>query len=122
MNSSSRSSATAGALVGFLPIYDKFAELKEKYADEEFGNKYVSLSMEATFSKMGVTEYAVETGQALDNFRIAVVETEYSTDVAKDTIIRPIASGLELEGNVIRAALCVASAGAEEQAVSDEQE
>jgi molecular chaperone GrpE (heat shock protein) len=121
-NSSSRSSATAGALVDFLPIYDKFAELKAKYAGEEFGNSYVSINMEATFSKMGVTEYAVEAGQAVDNFRIAVVESEYSTDFAKDTVIRPVSSGLELEGNVVRAALCVASSGAEEQAVSDEQE
>eukprot|EP00980_Cylindrotheca_fusiformis_P030440 scaffold24812_cov171-Cylindrotheca_fusiformis.AAC.3 len=131
MNSSSRSSATAAALSDFLPVYDKFKELKEKYEGNEFGAKFGSLSMEASFAKMGVTEYTVEPGQKVDNYRVAAVEMEHSTDFEKDTVLRPVDSGLELEGNVIRAALCVASAGPEEDAaaaaaseesVADEQE
>lgn len=122
MNSSSRSSSTAAALVDFLPVYDKFAELKERYAGDEFSASFASLSMEASFAKMGVTEYAVEAGQAVDNFRVAIVESEYSNDFAKDTAIRPVAPGLELEGNVIRAALCVGSAGSEEEANAEANE
>ena len=116
MNSSNRSSATANVLSEFLPLYDKFVSLKEKYADSEFGSKYGSLSIEASFAKMGVTEYTLEAGQDVDSYRMAVVETEYSTEIAKDKVIRPVAAGLELEGNVIRAAQCVASAGPEEAA------
>lgn len=133
INSSSKSSAIAGVLADFLPVYDKFAELKERYAGDEFGSKFSGLSIEATFSKLGVTDFEVEAGQQVDNFRVAIVESEYSTEFAKDTIIRPLSKGMELEGNVIRAAQCVASAGSEEEAaaaaatedsadVSDEQE
>jgi molecular chaperone GrpE (heat shock protein) len=114
-------------LADFLPVYDQFIDLKEKYSNDEFGAKFAGLSIADTFSKMGVTEYSVEAGQAVDNFRVAVVENEYSTEFAKDTVIHPIAPGMELEGNVIRAAQCVASAGSEEEAaaeadVSEQQE
>lgn len=120
VNSSNRSSATASVLSEFLPLYDKFVSLKEKHAESEFGNKYGSLSIEATFAKMGVTEYTLEAGQDIDAYRMAVVESEYSTEIAKDKVIRPVAAGLELEGNVIRAAQCIASAGSEEEAAAAE--
>jgi molecular chaperone GrpE (heat shock protein) len=122
MNSSGRSSATAGVLADFLPVYDKLNQLKEKYANNDFGSKYGGLSMDATFAKMGVKEYAVAAGETVDNFRMAVGESEYSAEFAKDTVIRPVAGGMELEGNVIRAAECVASLGAEEKAQEDEED
>ena len=98
--------------------YDKMEEMKAKYAGDEFGSKYGGLSIAETFSKMGVTDYSVEAGQPVDNIRMAVVETEYSNEFAKDTVIRPTVGGLELEGNVIRAAQCVASFGSEEEAAA----
>jgi hypothetical protein len=105
-------------------VYDKLNQLKEKYANDDFGSKYGGLSMDATFAKMGVKEYSVAVGETVDSFRMAVGESEHSTEFAKDTVIRPVAMGMELEGNVIRAAVCVASLGAdeEEKAQEDEQE
>jgi molecular chaperone GrpE (heat shock protein) len=78
--------------------------MKERYADTEFGSKYGYLSIEDTFVKMGVTEYSFEAGQDIDAYRMAAVESEYSTEIAKDKVIRPVAAGLELKGNVIRPA------------------
>ena len=54
MTSSSKSSATAGVLSEFLPIYDQMSELNTKFADSEFGSKYGGLSLDPTFAKMGV--------------------------------------------------------------------
>jgi molecular chaperone GrpE (heat shock protein) len=108
-------------LADFLPVYDKLNELQEKNAEDEFGRKYGGLSMGPTFTKMGVKEYAVEVGATLDNFRMAVVESEHSSDFDKGTVIRPVAMGMELEGNVIRAAECVASLGAEEEKKPEEK-
>lgn len=95
-------------------MYDRLNELKEKYGDDEFGTKYSGLTLKPAFSKMGVEEYTVEAGATVDNVRMNVVESEYSSEYAKDTVIRPVTMGMELEGNVMRPADCVASSGAEE--------
>ena len=115
MNSSSRSSATAGVLADFLPVYDKMNQLKEKYANDDFGSKYGGLAVDTAFAKMGVKSYTVEVGEAVDSLRMTVVDSEHSNDFDKETVIRPVALGLDLEGNVVRAAECVASLGAEEK-------
>jgi len=113
MNSSSKSIAMAGVLRDFLPVYDKMEMLREKYQNDEFGSKYGGLSIGPTFTKMGVKEFSVAEGGPVDFSRISVVGSELS-DAAKDTIIQQIRPGLELEGNVIRAAECISSAGSEE--------
>ena len=107
-------------MADFLPAYDKMGELRAKYAGDEFGSKYGGLSIEDTFAKMGVTEYSAEAGQPVDNIRMVVLETEYSDEIAKGIVIRPTANGMELEGNVIRAAQCVASYGSEAEAAAEE--
>jgi GrpE len=127
MNSSGRSSAMANVLTEFLPLYDTMNELKAKYAEDEFGSKYTGLTMKNTFSKMGVSEYTVAVGESMDNYRMTVVESEYSTEHKKNTVLKPIAMGLELEGNVIRPAEIVASLGElveedEEEASAEEEE
>lgn len=121
MNSNSRASANAAILADFLPAYDTMAQLKEKYGEDEFGSKYSGLTLDTAFSKMGAKDYTVEIGESVDNYRMAVVESEHSTEFAKDTVIRPVALGLELEGNVIRSAECVASLGPEEEESADEE-
>jgi len=123
MNSSGRSSATAAVCTDFLPVFDKMNELKDKYSDDEFGSKYSGLSMEAAFSKLSVTQFTPDCGDAID-FRVSVVDTECSSSFAKDTVIRSLSSGMELEGNIIRPAECVASLGPEkdEEEDSDEDE
>jgi len=60
---------------------------------------------------MGVVDFAVDAGVAVDLRRVRVVETQASDDVAADTVLRAVAGGLELDGNVIRKAEVVASSG-----------
>lgn len=114
--STSRSSATAAVLKDFVPVYDKMNTLKETYSENEFGMKYSELNLQSTFATLGVTDFAVEAGEKVNNFRMKVLESEISTEQPKDTILRQVAPGMELDGNVIRAALCVASLGPEEEA------
>ena len=106
--------ATANVVREFLPVYDKMKKLNEQYAGDDFGKGYGGLNMEGVFNKMKIQEYTVASGDAVDSYRMAVIDSEYSTELPKDTVIRPVAMGLELEGNVIRAAECVASLGSEE--------
>lgn len=113
--STTQSSATAAVLKNFLPIYDRFNTLKETYLGDEFGRKYSEINLQKTFSTMGVTDFNVEAGEAVNNFRMKVLESEVSTEQRKDSILRQVAPGLELNGNVIRAALCVSSLGMEEK-------
>lgn len=113
--STSQSSATAAVLKQFLPMYDTLNTLKETYENDEFGAKFSELNLQQTFSKLGVTDFEVQVGEKVNNFRMKVLESEVSADgsQAKDTILRQVAPGMELDGNVIRAALCVSSLGAE---------
>lgn len=112
--STSKASATAAVLKDFLPIYDKLNTIKETYLEDEFGRKFSELNLQQTFSTLGVTEYNVEAGETVNNFRMKVLESEVSTEQRKDTVLRQVAPGLELDGNVVRAALCVSSLGTEE--------
>ena len=105
----------------FLPVYDKLNTLRETYQENEFGTKYSALNLEATFATLGVTDFNVEAGEKVNNFRMKVLESEINADFAKDTILRQVAPGMELDGNVIRAALCVSSLGAEEEAAAEEE-
>ncbi len=113
MNSSSKSNALASVLRDFLPVHDKMDSLKEKYTNDEFGSKYGGLSIGPTFAKMGVKEFSIAQGLQLDRIRMNVVSSEYS-EALKDTVIRQVEPGMELEGNVIRAAKCVVSLGLDE--------
>ncbi|KAL3899977.1 MAG: hypothetical protein SGARI_006345, partial [Bacillariaceae sp.] len=107
----------------FMPSYDTLNALQEKYAGDAFGEKYNELNLQATFATLGVTDFNVAPGEEVNNFRMKVLESEASKDFAKDTVIREVSSGLELDGNVIRAASCVASLGSgEEEEGSDEGE
>ena len=120
MNSSGRSSATAAVLSEFLPIYDKMDDLKEKFGGDDFGSKYSGLSMENTFEKMGVKQFEVSVGETVDNSRMVVVEGTHSEEFDKDVVVKPLSKGMEFEGNVIRAAECVASLGPEGAAVESD--
>jgi len=112
--STSQSSATAAVLRDFLPMYDTFNTLNEQYGDDEFGTKYSELNLQQTFTTLGVTPFNVVPGDKINNFRMKVLESETSTEQPKETILREVASGLELSGNVIRPASCISSNGAGE--------
>lgn len=120
--STSQASATAAVLKDFLPVYDKLNSIKETYSDDEFGRKYSELNLQQTFATLGVTDFNVEAGQTINNFRMKILESETSTEHPKDTVLRQVAPGMELDGNVIRAALCVSSLGKEEEAEESTEE
>eukprot|EP00536_Pseudo-nitzschia_multiseries_P014674 jgi/Psemu1/246239/estExt_Genewise1.C_7510001 len=118
--STSKASATAAILKEFLPIYDTLNVLRETYSGDEFGSKYSELNLEQTFANLGVTPFDVQQGDKINNFRMKVLESEPSADVARDTVLRSVAPGLELEGNVVRAAICVGSSGPESSSEAEE--
>mmetsp|Transcript_30171 Transcript_30171/g.64688 ORF Transcript_30171/g.64688 Transcript_30171/m.64688 type:complete len:278 (+) Transcript_30171:193-1026(+) len=120
--STSQASATAAVLKDFLPMYDKLNTLKDSYSGDGFGTKYSELNLQKTFTTLGVTDFNVEAGDTVNNFRMKVLESEISTDQPKDTVLRQLAPGMELDGNVIRAALCVTSLGAEEAGDEESEE
>lgn len=107
--------AVASVLQNFLPVLDSFEELEEKYGSDDFGKSFSALggTMRAALKELGVEEYSVKEGEKVNKQRVTVIEEEYSNDFEKDTIIRPIAMGMELQGNVMRMAECVASLGSE---------
>ncbi|VEU34919.1 unnamed protein product [Pseudo-nitzschia multistriata] len=111
--STSKASATAAVLKDFLPIYDTLNSLRETYSEDEFGRKYSELNLEQTFATLGVTSFDIQAGDKINNFRMKVLESENSNDFEKDTVLRMVEPGMELEGNVVRAAICVGSLGAE---------
>ena len=121
MATSSQASATAGVLRDFLPAFDTLNNLQVKYSEDSFGSAYSELTLGKTFADLGVTDYNVEPGEPVNNFRMKVLENELSTEFAKDTVIRQTVPGLEIDGNVIRAASCVASSGTGEESGSESQ-
>jgi molecular chaperone GrpE (heat shock protein) len=113
MQSSDSNSATAGLLADFLPVWDKLQELQGKYGEDEFGMKYNPLpaAMRSAFGEMGVLEFTVEVGEKVDLRRMKVIQAESSDDVKEDMVLRSLAAGLELDGNMVRKAQCVKSLG-----------
>ncbi len=71
--------------------------------------------MKRSFANLGATDFHVQPGEKVNNFRMKVLEKEVSTEFAVDTVIREVAPGMELNGNVIRAASCVTSSGSPEE-------
>lgn len=67
--------------------------------------------MNRAFTSLGATDFHVQPGEKVNNFRMKVLEKEVSTEFAADTVIREVSPGMELNGNVIRAASCVTSLG-----------
>jgi molecular chaperone GrpE (heat shock protein) len=126
MQASDGNSATASLLADFLPVWDTLQALEAKYGEDEFGMKYNPLpaAMKSAFGEMGVVEFVVSEGDAVDLRKMKVVEKEASADVAVDKVLRSVAAGLELDGNMVRKAQCVASSGpaaaAAEEAAEEE--
>lgn len=105
-------------------MLDTLVKLREKYGDDEFGKQYNALygALRDGFAALGATEFAVVTGDVVDKTRTVVVDSEYSTEFPVNAVIRPVTVGMELQGNVLRMAECVASLGAEPAAVAEEKE
>jgi molecular chaperone GrpE (heat shock protein) len=121
--SSNKFTATASILTEFLPILDAVEALREKYMDDPFGKQYnaVAGAVKSALTELGVTSYEVKVGDLVDTIRIDPMESVYSTDYPKGTIIQVISNGLELNGNIVRPAKCVVSLGVEPQQQEEQQ-
>lgn len=119
MDTSGKDRATADVLQEFLPVLGKLDELKEKYGEDDFGKQYSGLSLKAAFNNLGVTDFTVSVGDTVDKGRMLVVDSEHSEDHPADTVLKPVSLGLELKGNIVKMAECVASLGPE--VVADEE-
>lgn len=115
MNSSGRAGAIAGILSKFLPVVDRLSCLSELHGGDEFGKQYNALlgDMQGAFKTLGATEYAPSPGDSIDASRVAVKESMNSPDHPSNTVLKTLVEGIELEGNIIRKAECVASLGPE---------
>lgn len=131
MQSSNKDASKAAIIQNFLPVMDELRHIQEDIGDIEFGKKYSGLlgAMSSAFKQMGVEEYTVAAGDAVNPQKVATIEEEYSSDVPKGSIIRPVSMGMELAGNVMRLAQAVVSLGpaveneaAEEIPAAEEEE
>ena len=115
MQSSNKDASKAAIIQNFLPVMDELRHIQEDIVSEnvEFGTKYSGLlsAMTASFKQMGVEEYAVSVGDAVNPQKVATIEEEYSSEIPKGSIIRPVSMGMELSGNVLRLAQAVVSLG-----------
>jgi molecular chaperone GrpE (heat shock protein) len=115
LQSSNKYASTAAVLTEFLPVLDTLGDLRDQYGHDAFGQQYNALpgAVKAGFVKMGTTEYTATIGATLDASRMTVIETVHDDNGApKDTVLQCVHPGLELQGNVIRSCLVVASLGA----------
>jgi molecular chaperone GrpE (heat shock protein) len=124
MNSSSKETAMASVVQNFLPILEDLEYLGERYGQDDFGKSYGALVgiLKSGMKELGVEEFSVGIGDKVDVSRAVVVEEEYSNVFAKGTVIRPISSGMELQGNVMKMAECVASLGKEKEEEDESNE
>jgi molecular chaperone GrpE (heat shock protein) len=117
-NADNKSASRASILQSFLPVYDELETLGTTYASNSFAktlNSGLRSEFDKALNELGVSEYAVESGQSISSAmgRVVAVDEEYSEEYDKGMIIRPLKSGLEIKGNVIRPAEVVGSLGRE---------
>ena len=111
-----KSASRSVVLQSFLPVLDELETLGQQYESNNFAktlNSGLRSELDKSLNEFGVTEYMVESGMAMGSAvgRVVAVEEEYSEEYAKGTVIRPLKSGLEIKGNVIRPAEVVGSLG-----------
>lgn len=121
-NSDSRGAARATVMQSFLPVLEELDAVGAKYEGNAFA-KTLDAGLMSEFSnsltELGVSEFVVECGQAVDVGRVVAVEKEYSEEFAKGTVIRALKSGLEISGNIVKPAEVVESLGAENEKEED---
>ena len=111
-----KSASRSVVLQSFLPVLDELETLGQQYESSNFAktlNSGLRSELDKALNELGVTEYMVESGMTMGTAvgRVVAVEEEYSEEYAKGTVIRPLKSGLEIKGNVIRPAEVVGSLG-----------
>jgi len=123
MQSSNKYTATANTLREFLPTLDVLTSLKIEYTDDGIGTQYGALasSFKGVFTGLEAAEYTASPGEPIDERRMLIVDSEHSDDHPKNTVLRSVKLGMELNGNIIRLAECVECLGkeVEEEAVEE---
>lgn len=120
----SKSAATASVLQSFLPALDEMEVIGARYEGNSFAGTLQSgltLEFQNNFKELGVSEFGVESGDEVVMGRVVAVEEQFSEEFGKGTVITPLKSGLEIQGNVVRPAECVASLGSEAAAAEEEE-
>lgn len=108
--------ARASVLQSFVPVLDELDEVGRKYQGNSFASTLDSglrSELENSLMELGVKEYTVEVGDAIDGGRVVAIEEEYSEEAGKGTILQVLKTGLEISGNVVRPAEVVGSLGSE---------
>jgi molecular chaperone GrpE (heat shock protein) len=118
----SKDAARATVLQSFLPVLDEMDAIAAKYEGNAFAGTLQSgltSEFQNTLNEMGVAEYIVASGDDVVMGRVVAIEEEYSEEFGKGTVITPLKSGLEIQGNIVRPAECVASLGSEAEAAEE---
>ena len=117
--------ARASVLQSFVPVLDELDEVGRKYQGNSFASTLDSglrSELENSLMELGVKEYTVEVGDAIDGGRVVAIEEEYSEEAGKGTILQVLKTGLEISGNVVRPAEVVGSLGSENALEEEGQE
>lgn len=120
----SKSAARASVLQSFLPALEEMEAIGAKYEGSDFARTLqngLTSEFQSNLSELGVTEYSVESGEDVVVGRVVAVEEEYSEEIGKGKVITPVKGGLEIQGNVVRPAECVASLGSETAEEEEEE-
>lgn len=123
-----KSAARAKVIQSFVPVLDELDAVAARYEGNSFAKSLDALrsGMKSSLGELGVSEFVVGAGDAVDS-RVVAVDEQFSEEFAAGTVISALTSGLEIQGNIVRAAKVVASLGVEnseeegaaEEAVSD---
>ena len=118
----SKSAARASVLQSFLPALDEMEVIGERYAGKDFAGTLQSgltAEFQNNLKELGVSEFGVESGEEVVMGRVVAVEEQFSEEFGKGTVITALKSGLEIQGNIVRPAECVASLGSEAAAAEE---
>mmetsp|Transcript_17989 Transcript_17989/g.35801 ORF Transcript_17989/g.35801 Transcript_17989/m.35801 type:complete len:279 (+) Transcript_17989:161-997(+) len=109
-----KSAARATVIQSFVPVLDELDAVAARYEGNSFAKSLDALrsGMKSSLGELGVSEFVVGAGDAVDS-RVAAVDEQYSEEFAAGTVISALTSGLEIQGNIVRAAKVVASLGVE---------
>lgn len=119
----SKSAARATVLQSFLPVLDEMDAIAAKYEGNAFAGTLrngLTSEFQNTLKNLGVEEFSVASGDDVVLGRVVAVEEKYSEEFGKGTVIAPLKSGLEIQGNIVRPAECVASLGSEAEEKAEE--
>jgi len=117
----SKSAARASVLQSFLPALDEMEMIGIKYEGNSFASTLQSgltTEFQNNLMELGVSNYDVQVGEDVVMGRVVAVQEQYSEEIGKGKVITPLKSGLEIQGNIVRPAECVASLGSEAAAAA----